>query len=155
MTTRKRRLDMLGIQLNTQQLGKIMEPLEPTVSGPADETSVRQFVNLSKELVSAALSRDFVSVFKKGSEVLSVVADLFGMFKNDENVVFGADVTEAELESLKEECEKCKSLSPSSINSMTGENDVKELDPASIVIIVELVLKVLDWIRKRRNPLVA
>jgi hypothetical protein len=120
------------------------EPNVP-VQGPADDTTVRQFVTISKELISAALSRDYIAVFKRSSEVLSVVGDLFGMFQTGNEA---KSVTNEELESLKCDCESVKT----SLQGVgASDNDPKDFDPATILVIIELVVKIIEWIRKRRN----
>lgn len=120
------------------------EPKVP-VQGPADDTSVREFYNLSKELFSYVLTRDYIGVFKKSSEILSVVGDLFGMFQTGNEA---QSITNEELESLNSQCESCKT----SLQGVSASpSDPKDFNPATILLILELVSKVIELIRKRRN----
>lgn len=122
--------------------------------GPADDVSVREFFNIAKNTVTAAMSGNFSNVFSNGSKLLSVAFDLLG-FSGWGSTDGADDVKDEEWDNLLSECEEAKKCVESENAVGADENtetDPKKINPAVVILIIELVVKIAEWIRKRRNP---
>lgn len=60
--------------------------------------------------------------------------------------------TDAELDAMVAECEALKQTlsAPPKVGAAPGATAA--VDPASILVFVEMFLKVVEWFRSRRNP---
>lgn len=142
--------------------------------GPADDMSVRQFVDAAKVTLEAAISGQWGAAVTGAGKLLNVFSDIFtggGIFTSsgtlhptEENRAAGA-----ELDRLADDCRKARER-VMEVQSRTrkvrwaGEHDhttgsppglaadPKTMDPATIMMIVELVAKLIEEIRKRRHP---
>lgn len=82
---------------------------------------------------------------KKGANVLRSWADYIDKIASGE--MLADDVDDAELASCEK---KCKELMATPVGA-SGPGE-KKIDPATIMLILQLVTTIIEAIRKRRNP---
>jgi hypothetical protein len=141
--------------------------------GPADDTSVRQFVDAARNTLQSAIAGRWGETVTGAGNLLTVFADMFGgniftssgtLHPTEENRAMGP-----EFDALADECRRARER-VMEVQSRTrkvrwaGEHDhttgsppglaadPKTMDPASIMLIIELVAKLIEEIRKRRHP---
>lgn len=139
--------------VSSSEVTKAKSSSQPDVKGgPADDVSVRGFFELAKSAVTSALTGDYAGVFTSGSKILSIAFDLFGFSGWGDT----ADVVkDEEWDKLLSDCEEAKK-NVEAENVIGADDDMevdpKKIDPATILLIIQLVAKLVEWIRKRRNP---
>lgn len=140
------------------------------VGGEGGEMTVNEFLQTCRGVVAAIKSRDWPGTFSNAGKLLNVFADVFGL--ESLNVWGGtkdaADAA-ADLDSIERDVKECREIvgaemAKGSRTRWDGDAPVssgaaapmaatpKEFDPATILLIIEIVAKLVEAIRKRRNP---
>lgn len=122
------------------------------VGGPADDVSVREFAGKVSKFAASVLSRDYLGALRESRDVIAVAADLLGLPS-----IFGdaaeADDSQRFLNDAADDCRDCeKALQGPQPVGDDHEADPKKLDPGTVLLIVQLVVSLIEAIRKRRNP---
>lgn len=103
--------------------------------------SLLELITAVRDLSSAIKSKDWPAAFKSLAKLLTVAADLVVKPKTMQAVVG----EETDLESACEELRACSSI------HATESPDPKSIDPATILVIVQLAGLVIERIKKRRQ----
>lgn len=144
------------------------------VGGPADEMTVRQFAQAARDTINAALAGQWGEVIRGGGTVLTVFADVFGggnifgasgtLQATEEHAAVGSD-----LDQLATDCQRAKERVMEAQTRtrkfrMAGDHDhttgsppglatdPKTFNPMVVLSIIEIVSKLIEEFRKRRNP---
>lgn len=102
--------------------------------------SLLELITAVRDLTAAIKSKDWPSVFTALSKILSAAAALFGP-----QPLQAASGDDAELEAAANELRAC------SASRAESAADPKAIDPATILVIVQLAGLVIEWIKKRRQ----
>lgn len=102
--------------------------------------SLLELITAVRDLSSAIKAKDWPGALKSLAKLLTVAADLVAKPKTMQAIVG----EETDLESACEELRAC--CAP-----QAGEADPKAIDPATILVIVQLAGLVIEWIKKRRQ----
>jgi hypothetical protein len=127
------------------------------VGGPADDTSVRGMFDKCKEVATDVMSGDYIGALQSAKTVLSVGFDLLGLPNIFGAGREGAEVSDAEVEEVKKSLEECKAKAEAPGAKGAGAGDAGAdgagvVPPELIALAIQLMLSLIDAIRKRRHP---
>lgn len=102
--------------------------------------SLLELITAVRDLIAAIKTQNWPAVFTALSKILNAATALFGP-----QATFAA--AEGQLEELESACEELRACCA----PQAGEADPKAIDPATILVIVQLAGLVIEWIKKRRQ----
>jgi hypothetical protein len=103
--------------------------------------SLLEIITAVRDLTTAIKAQDWPAVLSSLAKLLVVAAELLARPKTMQAVVG----EETELESACNELKACTAM------RADAGADPKAIDPATIIVIVQLVAAVIEWIKKRRQ----
>lgn len=145
--------------------------------GAADETTVAQFIDMNKVFIVNIKNGNWSAAFKAGGDIVKIFADLmdtggfhlFGTTGADAAALADVDAVGRQLRQLRADVSPVTSSSralawdgsdrpqdtlsgsPAPLAAAQAPADPKGLDPASILVIIELVSKAWEMFKKFRN----